>query len=198
MQCILREKLLIHSRKLTEISNIYQTDSSRFVDAYIKWIDEAENDLSVLRSPICILLQSEKSSLNSVLDGFLPNYIQADKSIRKIQKVVAAQSLERISKEIYVRIENIDNLFDQFNEKLCHSIAVLVSKEPEVFQRLQLNQKGVAIILEKLSMLPETIPMYNYLCAKLSSTDINYILMDILQKIVSNKFPPHKTSHTQY
>jgi len=187
MQCILREKLLIQGRKLSDISNIYQIDSSRFVNAYMHWLEEAEKDLSVLRSPISIILQSEKSSLNSVLDGFLPDRIQPEKSIRKIHKAAAAQSLEKISKEFYAKIESIDLMFDQMNEKLCHAVAVLASKDHELFEKLQLNEKGVGIIWRKLGMLPETIPIFNYFSAKLSSTDINYILMDIMQKIASNK-----------
>lgn len=187
MQCILREKLLTQAMKLADVSNVYRTESHRFVDAYFGWLEEAEKDLSGLRSPISILLQAEKSSLSSVLDGYLPSHIQAGKSIRKSQKVVAAQSLEKISKEIYSKIENIDHTFDQLSEKLCHAVAVLASKEPEVYEKLQLSQQGINTIWKMLSMAPETMPMYNYFCAKLASTDINYLLMDIIQKIVSNK-----------
>jgi len=187
MQCILREKLLSQAQKLSDISNIYITDSGRFVDAYSFWLNETEKELSGLRSPFSILLQAEKSFLNSILDGSLPEHIQVEKSRRKMQKAFAAQSLEKISKEIYVKIESIDNTFDQFNEKLCHAIAILASKEPEVYEKLELNQKGVDAIWKKLGVLPETLPMYNYFCAKLSSTDINYIIMEIINKIISNK-----------
>lgn len=187
MQCILREKLLTQAMKLADVSNIYRTESSSFVDAYLAWLEEAEKDLSGLRSPIVILLQAEKSSVASVLDGYLPNQIQAGTSIRKNQKAVAAQSLEKVSKEIYSKIENIDHNLDQFSEKLCHAIAVLASKEPDLYNNLQVNQQGVDTIWKMLSRTPETIPMYNYFCAKLASTDINYLLMDIIQKIESNK-----------
>lgn len=187
MQCILREKLLAQAMKLAGISNVYSTESHRFVGAYLGWLEEAEKDLSGLRSPIGILLQAEKSSLTSVLDGYLPNYIQTGKSIRKSQKAVAAQSLEKLSKEIYSKIENIDHTLEQLSEKLCHAIAVLASKEPELYNRLQINQHGVDIIWKMLARTPETIPMYNYFCAKLASTDINYLIMDIIQKIASNK-----------
>jgi hypothetical protein len=190
MQCILREKLLTQALKLGDVSNLYRTESHRFVDAYLTWLYEAEKDLSSLRNPICILFQAEKSSLTSVSDGFLPEDIQDDKSIRKRQKAVAAQSLSKISKEIYSKIESIDLAFDQLNEKLCHAIAVLVSKEPEVFENLQANQQGVDMIWRRLGKTPETTPMYNYFCAKLALTDRNYILMDIINKIISNKTPP--------
>lgn len=173
--------------KLADVSNIYRTESSSFVDAYLAWLEEAEKDLSGLRSPIVILLQAEKSSVASVLDGYLPNQIQAGTSIRKNQKAVAAQSLEKVSKEIYSKIENIDHNLDKFSEKLCHAIAVLASKEPDLYNNLQVNQQGVDTIWKMLSRTPETIPMYNYFCAKLASTDINYLLMDIIQKIESNK-----------
>lgn len=187
MQCILREKLLAQAMKLAGVSDVYRTESHRFVDAYFDWLEEAEKDLSSLRSPFGILLQAEKSSLTSILDGYLPNYIQEGKSIRKIQKAVAAQSLENVSKEIYSKIENIDHTLDESSEKLCHAIAVLAIKEPELYNRLQVNKHGVDTIWKMLGRTPETIPIYNYFCAKLASTDIDYLLMDIIQKIVSNK-----------
>ncbi len=194
MQCILREKLLAQATKLAGVSNVYRTESYRFVDAYFTWLEEAEKDLSSLRSPIGILLQAEKSSLTSVSDGYMPSHIQAGKSIRKIQRAVAAQSLEKISREIYSKIENIDHALDQSNEKLCNAIAILEIKEPELYNRLQVNQQGVDTIRKMLSKTPETMPIYNYLCAKLASTDINYLLMDIIQKIVSNKTEKHMYS----
>jgi hypothetical protein len=187
MQSILREKLLTQAVKLADIGSVYRTESHRFVEAYFNWLEEAEKDLSTLRSPISILLQSEKSSLTSVLDGFSPNGIQPGKSIRKTQKAAAAQSLDRVSREFYSKIESIDNAFDQLTEKLCHAIAVLATKDPEVYKNLQLSQQGVDAVWKLLAETPETTPMYHYFCAKLTSVDRNYILMDIIQKIQSNK-----------
>ncbi len=186
MQCIIREKLLTQALKLADVSNTYRTDSNHFVQTYFKWIEETETDLSRLRSPISIILQTEKSSLTSVMDGNLPNNIQEGKSIRKYQKVYAAQSLERISREIYTKIENIDQNFEQQNEKLCHTVALLASKEPTLFDKLKPNKQGVDYIWRLMKNTPETIPMYNYFSAKLTSTDINYLLTDIIQKTVSN------------
>jgi hypothetical protein len=178
---------MAQAMKLAGVSNVYRTEDSRFVGAYLAWLEEAEKDLSGLRAPIVIVLQAEKSSLISVMDGYLPDNIQPGKSIRKSQKAVAAQSLEKVSKEIYSKIENIDHTLDQSSEKLCHAIAVLAIKEPELYQKLQANQHGVDIIWKMLGGTPETIPIYNYFCAKLASTDIHYLLMEIIQKIVSNK-----------
>ena len=190
MQCILREKLLAQSRKLAEVSSLYRTESHRFVEAYIDWLKEADKDLSGLRSPVSILLQAEIAALTSVLDGYLPNHIQPGTSARKIQKALAAQSLEKISGEIYSKIESIDHSLEQLNEKLCHAVAVLASKHPEVYETLKVDQQGLDAIWAMLGQTPETLPMYNYFCAKLASVDKNYLLMDILQKIDSNKFMP--------
>ncbi len=187
MQCILREKLMVQAAKLTAVSGIYRTEDYRFVDAYFNWLEGAEKELSSLRSPINIMLQAEKSSLTSVLDGYVPNHVQAGKSIRKIQKAAAAQSLEKVSIEIYSKIENIDHALEQSSEKLCNAIAVLAIKEPELYKKLHPNQDGIDTIWKILGETPETIPIYNYFCAKLESSDINYLLMDIIQKIESNK-----------
>jgi hypothetical protein len=187
MQCILREKLLMQALKLADVSNIHRNESQLFVAAYFGWLEAAEKDLSGLRSPICILLQAEKSSLISVLDGNIPVNIQSGKSTRKAQKAVAAQSLEKVSKEIYSKIEAIDSNLEQLSDKLCHAIAVLACKEPEVIEKIEANQQGIDIIWKKLGSSQETLPMYNYFCAKLASTDKDYLLIDIIQKIIRNR-----------
>lgn len=187
MQSILREKLMALAMELSVVSGIYRSESHRFVDAYISWLEAAEKNLSSLRSPLCILLQAEKTSLTSVPDGYRPNYLDGEKSLRKSQKAVAAQSLERVAKEIYAKIENIDQTFEQINEKLCHAVAVLLSKDPELTKNLPADQAGVQRIWSLLGSTAETIPMYHYFCAKLSFADIQYLLMDILQKIAGNK-----------
>ena len=187
MQCVLREKLLVQAAKLADVSNLYRTESYQFVDAYFSWLEDAEKDLSALKSPISILLQSEKSSLTAVLDGYIPTNIQVGKNARKTQRAAAARSLETISREIYARIETIDQTLDQLNDKLCQAIAVLASKEPDFYATIQANQQGIDAVWKKLSQTPETTPMYNYLCAKLTLTDRNYLLQDIIQRVVSNK-----------
>lgn len=187
MQSILREKLLAQAGKLAGVSNVYRTEGYRFVDSYITWLEEAEKDLSSLRSPISILIQAEKTSLTSVSDGYVPDLIQAGKNKRKTQRAAAAQSLEKVSREIYSKIENIDLAFDQLSDKLSNAIAVLAIKEPELYNGIRANLYGIDTLRNLLGRTPETIPIYNYLCAKLASTDINYLLMDIIQKIKSNK-----------
>ncbi len=187
MQSVLREKLLIQAIRLAEISRVYRTESHRFVDAYFVWLENAARDLSSLRSPIVILLQAETSSLTSVLDGNMPSGIQTGNSIRKCQKAAAAQSLERISKEIYTKIEQIDQSLEQFSEKFCHAIAVLASKDPALFEDIQANQQGIITVWNKLGQTPETIPIYNYFCAALSTADRDYLLLDIIQNVVNNR-----------
>ena len=182
---------MAQSVKLAVVSNVYRTENYRFVDAYLAWLEEAENDLSGTRSHICILLQAEKTSLTSVLDGYRPHNVEVGKNVRKSQRAVAAQSLERVSREIYSTLERIDHTLGDINEKLCHAVAVLASKNLDVYDKLELSQSSIDTIWLMLSTTPETIPMFNYLCAKLTMTDRNYLLMDIIQNIVSNKTATH-------
>ena len=187
MQSILREKLMAQMEKLARVSDVYRTQSHLFVEAYFSWLQEAEKDLSTLRSPISILLQAEKSSLVSVIDGSLPDHIQGGRSTRRSQRAAAAQSLERISKEVYSKIEDIDRNLSQANEQLCNAVAVLVTKEPDITNGLQPDQAGLNAIWKGLSRTPETRPMYHYLSAKLAPSDRDYLLIDIIQKLITNK-----------
>ncbi len=187
MQCILREKLMALATAMADVSEVYRTESFRFVDAYQAWLKQAENELMSTRSPICMLLQAESTSVESVMDGHRPEHLEVGRSLRKTQRAVAAQSLERVSREIYSTIERIDHQLNDMEEKLCHAVAVLASKNPDTYERLAPNQEGVDMIWSMLGMAPETIPIYSYFCAKLSLMDRNYLLVGIIQNIVNNR-----------
>lgn len=189
MQSILREKLIRQSEKLSDISNIYIYQNSSFVAKYIEWLEQSEKELSQIRSPLSTILQAEKGIIKSVEDGFVPEYIQSEKSIRKIQRAVAAQSLNKVSHEIYSKVESIDKLFLEISEKLSHAIALLATKVPELFKNMSLDENSVNTLWKLLSATPETIPMYNYFCSKLASIDIKYLIMDIIQNIINNRNP---------
>ncbi|MFZ4856837.1 MAG: hypothetical protein ACOYL3_10610 [Desulfuromonadaceae bacterium] len=199
MQAVLREKLMAQAMKLSGVSAVYRGESHRFVEVYLNWLEEAEKDLSGLRSPVGVLLQAEKSLLNSVMDGYLPDNIKEGRSIRKIQKAVAAQSLEKVSRELSAKIVQIDSEFDQTREKLCHAVAILASRHPELYATLHADQSGVDAVWKLLGATPDTMPMYNYFCAKLAATDVGYLLLDLIQNIIGNRndFRPahHGESH---
>ncbi len=187
MQSILREKLIAQAIKLSEVSALYKTEKYRFANAYLEWLENAEKDLSSLRSPVSILLQAEKATVSSALDGYRPDYIVQSKSIRKNQLVVAAKSLEKISREFYIVIGNIDGMLEQLNEKMCHAVAVIAGKVPDLYDSIQPDKQGIETVWNLLKSNPETNPIFNYFSAKLPVADRNYILTDIIVKIKSNR-----------
>lgn len=187
MQCILREKLASFATALADASEVYRTDSFRFVDTYLSCLKDAEQHLVSTRSPIGVLLHAEITAVASVLDGSRPEHLEINRSLRKAQRAAAAQSLERVSREIYANISRIDSHLDEMEEKLCHGVAVLGAKNPDLYERISATQDGVDTIWAQLGFMSETAPLYCYACAKLSLIDRNYILMNIAQNIVTNR-----------
>jgi hypothetical protein len=187
MQSVLRERLLTQAFHLAAISGAYHAAGQDFVAAYIAWLSETEEALASLRSPLIVVLQAEKSLVTAVLDGYLPENIQNGKSLRKIQKAAAAQSMEKVSHEIYAKIEAIDHSLEVLSENLSQALAVLATKQPEAFKDLPVNQSGADFIWGLMGKIPETIAMWNYLGTKLDVTDRSYLMLDLLQKITSNR-----------
>jgi hypothetical protein len=187
MQSLLREKLMALSNKLSVVSGLYRTDAHRFVGAYFAWLEEAERELAALRTPLSIVLQSERSSLAAILDGYLPEHLQAATRVRKTQRAAAAQSLERVAREFYGKIETIDHSFTQFREQLSQALAAIATVDNGFYGSLTVDQTGVDRAWRTLQMTRETLPMANYLSARLSLIDVNYILIDLIQNIVAKK-----------
>jgi hypothetical protein len=187
MQALLREKLMDYIKNIKELSNIYKYESYKFVDKYYEWLEKVEHELERLKNPIGFLLQSEKILINSVLDGNIPEDISRGRNMRKCQRAAAAQSLEHISSELYINVKSIDKVLEDWNEKLSQGIAVLAYKEPDLYDSLNIDNVTINSLWLKLSQTQETLPVYNYLRAKLSLSDINYLLTDIIQKIINNK-----------
>ena len=195
MQCILREKLAAITTALADVSEVYRTDSFRFVEAYLSCLKDAEQQLLNTRSPLCVLLHAEIVSVASVLDGSRPEHLEFSRSLRKAQRAAAAQSLERVSREIYTSISRIDSQLNEMEERLCHGVAVLGAKNPDLYGSITATQDGVDAIWAQLGLVPETAPLYSYACARLSLIDRNYILLGIAQNIVTNRMAvPVETS----
>lgn len=187
MHCLVKEKLLKQAEGLSEISKTYYSNKSRFIPEFIKWLDESERELSFNKNPIGILFQSEKSKILSVLDGYLPDDVPNEKNLRKVQRAVTARSLNFLSTEIYSKLQQIETEYDAVREKLSHAIAVLGTKDPGLYASLDNDQKSVIQIWKLLKETPETLPMYNYFGARLSQTDLFYLITEILGNIVVNR-----------
>lgn len=180
MLSILREKLIAQAVQLSRISSLYRREGHRFVEAYFSWLEGAEQDIGGLRSSLSLLLQAEKSLLSSVADGYMPPYLMQERSIRKRQRAAAAHSLEKVSEAMREKIDGIDRHFEELNEKMAQAVAVLASKDPELFTRLTADTQGIATLWRTMGSTPETSLIYNYFMAKISASDREYLLADII------------------
>jgi len=187
MRCVLREKLMAHALRLSEVGGCYRTESHRFAVAYFGWLEAAEKDLSGLRAPLAILLQAERTALTAVADGYTPQHVERSRNAGKVLRFAAAQSLEKVSLAMRAQIEDIDRELNEQNERMCHTFAAVASKSPGVFADLRADQTGIDTIWQLIGATPETAAMHQYFCARLAVSDRNYILSDILQKAVANR-----------
>ncbi|MGB1237229.1 MAG: hypothetical protein ACPG4U_03400 [Pseudomonadales bacterium] len=186
MRAILREKLIAQGLALANVSKLYQSDAQRLVPAYQHWLNHCEQDLSSLRSPISLTLQAERTSLLAVLDGLVPEGIQHTKSTRKLHRAAAARSIEKVSVLFQQQLEEIDRYFEQITEQLCQSSAIIQSLQPQLYASLT-PTTGAASIWHAMHDTQETLQIYNYLSAKVSASDRNYLLQDLVARVLSNR-----------
>lgn len=181
MQALAREKLLSALLALGEVVTTYKKDSTRFVAAYFKWLEEAEESLGPLRLPLLGLIQSQKGQLLAIEDGLLPPQVQTEgSSVRKRQRAAAAALIDTMGTTLQNKLDTIDRQFDDARDKLAQCLAVLVGQQADFLNGLEADNAGVNRAWEAMQGIRELGPVLNYLTGKLPRADREYCLHEVL------------------
>ncbi len=187
MQSILRETLMVQVDSLAKVVQGYGADPTQFVASYLTWLNDAQDALGRLRSPMLAFVQAERATIMSAMDGHVPDGTAVSRSPRKTLRAVASLSIERMSREMYERVNEIDRNLAPMVEQMAHAVAVLAAKEPKFVENLAVTQAVADGVWKMLTQTPETMPVSHFFAAKLSLADRNYLLLEVIGNLVANR-----------
>ena len=182
MLALQRETMIEQLLKLTQVAGQYSQRDPEFLLRLDQWLDQTQEKLKPLRSPIAGRISSQRALLTSVQDGYRhPQVENAGRSYRKHQRAVGVLVLEEIEQTLREKVDSIDGELDVLKEKVAQLLAIVSQKEPiEIPEFLTMDR-----IWAQLGSNEETRSMYLYIQAKTDRSDRHYLLGEMITQMVS-------------
>jgi len=186
MLALIKEKLQAALDSLKTVSGLYLSEPYRFPAAYVDWLQQTSKEIEGLRDPLIGVLQSEQAKVAAVSDGLIPVEITANKSLRKTQRAAAAQSMGVVSQLLFERLTVAEQQMDDYRDKISQAIAALAIRKPDSLELLEVDYAGRVKIWRALQEVPETQPVYHYLSSRLTLSDRDYLINEVLFNYLEN------------
>lgn len=180
-----RETLLDQLLQLNHIAGSYALKDPEFVTKLDGWLDQTQEKLKPIRSPMTGKISAQRALLNSVPDGYRhPQIESSSRSYRKHQRAMGVLVLEEIEQMLREKVNSIDQELDILKEKVAQLLAIVSQKEPINIPE-QLGQDSLDRIWAQLGANNETRSMYLYIQAKTDRSDRHYLLREMITQLVS-------------
>lgn len=176
------EKLGAHLDALSPLMDRYQRGDQTFADEVLKWLDEAEKTMSMLRLPEGAELSVLRGRILRSGDSALSSKSSPPRStLRRVRNVAAAEALERAEEIMRGRLLEAENRLKFFEEKFCEGIThFMASNElPDMATSYDNWLNQVWVLMRNYE---KTRPLILYISASLSPSDRSIIMDRVLNR----------------
>lgn len=185
-----REKIVAHLLGLSELNTLYMTQDAHYVPRSLQWMTEVEDSLRRLRLPLASTVAAARGKVVAVTDGYRAPSVQAGTNVRKAVKATTALALASIQEALCAHAENLDQRFEQLQEKIAQLLAVNSGATPLALQtKGQSRDAWIESTWSRLTRNDQTQAMVGYLMASLNHQDLMHLLGDTLDHLVENSHP---------
>jgi hypothetical protein len=185
MLALQRETMIEQLLKLSNVAGSYAQKDPEFVAKLDHWLDQTQEKLKPLRSPIAGRVSSQRALLNSVEDGYRhPQVESSGRSYRKHQRAMGVLVLEEIEETLRHKVDSIDQELDILKEKVAQLLAIVSQREPIQIPE-HLTPEALDRVWAQLGGYDETRSMYLYIQAKTDRSDRQYLLSEMISQMVS-------------
>lgn len=172
------EKLL----QLPRLIDAYQQGEVGFAAKATQWLRDLERSLGQLRSPLVSLASRQRARIIAAHDGFREPVLKNGKmSRRKEINATASLALGEVEKGLIERVQEIDQKFDAWRDKLAQFISVVSSAEPIPLPPTEPRRDWLQQIWQNWGKIEDTQAMYRYLNTVMIPGDRLYLLDELLE-----------------
>jgi hypothetical protein len=176
-----REILLDKLLTLPEMIDAYQRNEIGFASRSAAWLQELEQSLMQLRSPLASTVANQRARIVSALDGYSEALAGHERiSRRKAVNITASLALDEAEKVLTSRIAEIDQKFDGWREKLAQFVSVASGSVPIPLPPTEPRSVWLKQTWLSWQTVNETRAMYTYLNTAMTRSDRLYLLAELL------------------
>lgn len=180
---IILEKLLY----LPHLVDAYQRNEVGFVVQTNTWLQELEQALSRLRSPLTSLVARERARIVAALDGFRePTLGEGKMSRRRVINITTSQVLGEVEVGLATQLQDIDRKFDVWRDKLAQFISVASTVKPIPLPPSEPRREWLQKIWKSWQDIEDVKAMYRYLNTVMASADRIHLLGELLDNHLSD------------
>ena len=185
--CVQIEKLSSCLGTLAPLIDRYQRGEPRFPDETLKWLEEAERTMSMLRLP-------EGAEMSALRGRILkaPDALPADDgrpkrtAAQRARNAAAAEALERAEAILRRRLCEAEERLRHFEDKLCEGITAFLLQNA-LSEETSPHQVWLNQIWTRFKQFQATRPLAIYMGASLTKVDRSYILDRVLARAGENE-----------
>jgi len=176
-----REILLAKLLTLPELIDAYHRNDVDFAARANRWLQELEQSLMQLRSPLASTVANQRARIVSAMDGYSDALVGNERiSRRKAVNITASLALGEAEKALAARIGAIDQKFDGWREKLAQFVSVASGSVPVPLPPTDPRVLWLKEIWLSWQTVHETRAMYTYLNTAMATGDRLYLLGELL------------------
>lgn len=175
---IILQKLLL----LPALIDAYQQGEVGFADKANSWLQELEQSLAKLRSPLTSLASRQRARIIAAQNGFREEPLNGRKLSRtKSINVTASQALSEVEAELVSQVHMIDQKFDSWRDKLAQFISVASNVVPISLPPSSPRRDWLKQTWQSWGAIEETKSMYSYLNTVMSPGDRLHLFGELLE-----------------
>lgn len=182
MKSVIRERILELLNDIPALVDAYHQKQSHFSDNCLNWLRQAEQALASFRLPLTSQLAGLRGAMIAATDG-LSEPDSGTKSSRKQRSAQIMLLLQQAEEVLRRHCDQIDQEFEEYNEKLSQLLAVASAKRP-LPATDQISQTYLNSIWQQVKHSQDNTTLSHYINARLNDTDRCYLLVDIVSNLL--------------
>ena len=188
--CLQIDKLSSCLSTLAPLMDHYQNGKPGFPDETLKWLENAEKTMSMLRLPDGAEISALRGRILRASDA-LPTDDGRPKrtAVQRARNAAAAEALERAEAILRRRLLDAEERLKQFEDKLCEGITAFLLQN-SLPKRVSPHQVWLNQIWTSFNRYQATRPLAIYIAASLSQVDRSYLLDRVIARVAENEPEP--------
>jgi len=185
------EKIGNHLNALSPLMDKYQHGDASFPDGALKWLEEAEKTLGMLRLPegseMSVLRGRivKAAEISTISEGHVRRSV-----IRRARNVAAAEALEQAEATLRKRLLTAEERLKFFEEKLCEGLTAMMLQIP-LPEKSKSHTEWLNQVWIQLRQQQSTRPLSLYITSSLSPFDRSIILDRVCSRVIDEGIAHH-------